>query len=51
MTEKIPWKRDGARHAQVEFQVPVPSVIPAAINAPTLRFVSPNSRFRIIGAH
>lgn len=34
--ENMPWSNDGARHAQVEFHWPVPSVIPAAINAPTL---------------
>lgn len=34
--EKMPWNNDGARHAQVEFHWPVPRVIPAAINAPTL---------------
>lgn len=35
-TAKMAWKRAGARHAQVEFHLPVPSVTPAAINAPTL---------------
>jgi hypothetical protein len=34
--EKIPWNNEGARHAQVEFHVPVPRVIPAARSAPTL---------------
>jgi len=35
-SEKIPWNSEGARHAQVEFHVPVPRVIPAARSAPTL---------------
>lgn len=34
--EKMPWNSEGARQAQVEFHVPVPRVMPAAINAPTL---------------
>lgn len=34
--EKIPWKSEGARHAHVDCHWPVPSVIPAAIKAPTL---------------
>jgi hypothetical protein len=38
-TEKIPWKSEGARHAQVDCQVPVPRVIPAAIKAPTLQSI------------
>lgn len=38
--EKMPWKREGARHAHVEVQVPVPRVMPAAINAPTLKYIS-----------
>jgi hypothetical protein len=38
--ENMPWSNDGARHAQVEFHWPVPNVIPAAINAPTLDKIS-----------
>ena len=34
--EKIAWKRDGARHAQVDCHWLVPRVTPAAIRAPTL---------------
>jgi hypothetical protein len=30
------WNAEGARHAQVEFHLPVPSVTPAASRAPTL---------------
>jgi len=37
-TEKMPWKREGALQAQVDCHVPVPRVIPAASNAPTLRY-------------
>lgn len=40
--ENMPWSNDGARHAQVEFHWPVPNVIPAAINAPTLVKISPS---------
>ena len=36
ITEKMPWNSDGARQAQVDSQLPVPSVMPAAIRAPTL---------------
>jgi len=46
-TEMMPWKSDGSLHAQVEFHVPVPSVIPAAISAPTLSrqlVLSPQTR-------
>jgi hypothetical protein len=50
-TEKIPWKSEGARHAQVDCQVPVPRVIPAAIKAPTLRSVSLRSRKGIFSTH
>lgn len=32
--EKMPWIADGIRHAQVEFMLDVPKVIPAAINPP-----------------
>lgn len=40
-TEKMPWNSDGARQAQVDSQLPVPSVMPAAMSAPTLvRLVS-----------
>ena len=39
-TEKIPWKRLGALHAHVECHLPVPSVMPAAIKAPTLYSLS-----------
>jgi hypothetical protein len=35
-SEKMPWKSDGARQAQVESHDPVPRVMPAAISAPTL---------------
>jgi hypothetical protein len=42
ITEKIPWKSDGALHAQVDAHCPVPRVIPAAINAPTLEIISLN---------
>lgn len=35
MIAKIPWNRDGARHAHVDSHCPVPSVMPAAIRAPT----------------
>ena len=38
--EKIAWKSDGARHAHVEAQDPVPRVMPAASRAPTLRSTS-----------
>jgi hypothetical protein len=36
MTAKMAWNAEGARHAQVEFHLPVPSVTPAASSAPTL---------------
>jgi len=36
ITEKTPWIKDGQRHAQVEFQVEVPRVIPAASKPPTI---------------
>jgi hypothetical protein len=38
-TEKMPWISDGARQAHVESQVPVPSVMPAAMRAPTLNLL------------
>jgi len=45
MTEKIAWKSEGNLHAQVEFgQLDVPSVIPAAINAPILHVDSINQQ-------
>lgn len=34
MMEKVPWIRDGIRHAQVELREKVPNVIPAAISPP-----------------
>lgn len=37
--EKIPWKSEGALQAHVDCHVPVPRVIPAAINAPTLMMI------------
>ncbi len=40
MIEKTPWSKDGQRHAHVEFQVEVPSVIPAASRPPTLLSMS-----------
>lgn len=39
-TEKIPWKSEGARHAQVDCHSPVPRVMPAAIKAPMLSELS-----------
>ena len=39
-SEKMPWNKEGSLHVQVEFQVPVPKVIPAAISAPTLQRTS-----------
>ena len=42
IAEKIPWKSDGALQAQVDAHCPVPRVIPAAINAPTLEIISIN---------
>jgi hypothetical protein len=40
-SEKMPWKIEGARQAQVDCHEPVPSVIPAAIKAPTLHHSQP----------
>lgn len=37
MMAKMAWNAEGARHAHVEFHLPVPSVTPAASRAPTLR--------------
>lgn len=50
-TEKIPWKSEGARHAQVFCQFPVPRVMPAAINAPTLRSLVSTSTYKVLCTH
>ncbi len=45
-SEKIPWKSEGALHAQVDSHWPVPNVMPAAISAPTLLKLARNPALR-----